>query len=304
MSRPAPRSIDDYLAALRAELAGDDPAVIQDALYDAEEHLRAEAAANPHVSEAELLERVAATYGRPEEIAAGYRDTETTVARALQPPASRRLASPHPLSRFFAVYVDPRAYSSLFFMVLSLVTGVAYFTFAVTGLSLSIGLAILIFGVPVFIAFIGIARVISLGEGRLLEAVSGERMPRRPIHPGRSGTLWEQIRAMLRDARTWTTLAYLLLMLPIGIVYFVTAVTGVSVGVSFLLVPLVGVAQRLDWWLPWGDERILFSPRWLDTPVGWILCLVFGAAVLTTLLHVARGVVGLHARAAKVLLVT
>src|SRR2546430_12262773 len=33
-------------------------------------------------------------------------------------------------------------------------------------------------------AFIGIARVIALGEGRLLEAMTGERMPRRPVHPG------------------------------------------------------------------------------------------------------------------------
>ena len=32
--------IDAYLNALKAELAGSDPATIQDALADAEEHLR------------------------------------------------------------------------------------------------------------------------------------------------------------------------------------------------------------------------------------------------------------------------
>ena len=41
----APRSIDEYLKQLRAALAGADPALIQDALYDAEEYLRAEVAA-------------------------------------------------------------------------------------------------------------------------------------------------------------------------------------------------------------------------------------------------------------------
>ena len=104
---------------------------------------------------------------------------------AMQPPVPRRADSPAVLKRFFAVYSDPRAYVSLFFMFLSLVTGCVYFTFAVTGLSLSAGLAILIIGLPVFIAFIGIARVISLGEGRLLEAVSGERMPRPASASGR-----------------------------------------------------------------------------------------------------------------------
>jgi uncharacterized membrane protein len=304
MSRPTPRSIDDYLTVLRAALAGEDSALIQDALYDAEEYLRAEVAANPGIPEAEVLERVAGTYGRPEEVAAAYRDTEAKVTRALQPPVSKRAASPDPVLQFLSIYSDPRAYSSLFFMFLSLVTGIVYFTFAVTGLSLSLGLAVVIIGLPMFIAFIGIARAISLGEGRLLEAVSGERMPRRPVHPGPRGGLWEQILAMLRDARTWTTLAYLVMMLPIGIVYFSVAVTGLSVGVAFLLVPVVGIAQRSEWWVSSNTGPLIFTPAWLDTPVGWVFCAAFGVVVLTSLLHVARLVVGLHARAAKALLVT
>ena len=106
-----------------------------------------------------------------------------------------------------------------------------------------------------FLGFIGITRVISLAEGRLLEAVSGERMPRRPVHPGAPDGLVARILEMLRDARTWTTLIYLLMMLPLGIVYFVTAVTGLAVGVSFVLVPVVGIAQRLGWWVPWENDR-------------------------------------------------
>jgi hypothetical protein len=47
----------------------------------------------------------------------------------------------------------------------------------------------------------------------------------------------------------------------------------------------------------------VLSPAWLDTPGGWIFCIVFGPVALTTLLHMARGLVGLHARVAKALLV-
>ena len=43
----APRTIAEYLEQLRAALRGADPALIQDALYDAEEHLRAELADSP-----------------------------------------------------------------------------------------------------------------------------------------------------------------------------------------------------------------------------------------------------------------
>ena len=303
MTPSIPRSIDDYLRALRTALAGADPALIQDALYDAEEHLRAEGAAHPGKAEAELLEQIARSYGTPEEIAAAYRDTEVRVSAALQPPP-RREPSPNALARFFAVYSDPRAYVSLFFMILSLVTGIVYFTFAVTGLSLSLGLSILIIGLPVFLGFIGITRVISLGEGRLLEAVSGERMPRRPVHPGAPHGLVPRILEMLRDGQTWTTLIYLVVMLPLGIIYFTTAITGLAVGVSFTLIPVVGISQRLGWWLPWDrDVEIVFNPAWLDTPVGWVVSVVLGVVVLTTLLHAARGVVGVHARTAKALLV-
>jgi len=305
MSRPVPRSIDDYLTQLRAVLAGEDPALIQDALYDAEEYIRSEWAANPGLPEAQLLGRIASTYGGPDEVAAGYRDTEAKVSAALRPPIPKRTGSPNVLQQFVSVYLDPRAYTSLLFMFLSLATGCLYFTFAVTGLALSIGLAILIIGLPVFIAFIGMTRVISLGEGRLLEAVSGERMPRRPVHPGAPEGLGPRIMAMLQDVRTWTTIAHLLLMLPLGITYFVAATVGLAVGVSFMLVPVVGIAQRLGWWIPWeGVGPIAISPAWLDTPPGWVFSVVVGPLVLTTLLHLARGVVSMHARTAKALLVT
>jgi uncharacterized membrane protein len=304
MNLSSPRSIDEYLHALRTALAGADSALVQDALYDAEEHLRAESAANPGKPEAELLEHVARTYGTPDEVAAAYRDTEAKVTAALQPPASRRVRSPNLLNRFFSVYSDPRAYVSLFFMFLSLVTGCVYFIFAVTGLTLSLGLAILIIGLPVFLGFIGITRVISLGEGRLLEAVSGERMPRRPLHPGAPDGLVARILEMLKDAQTWTTLIYLIVMLPLGIIYFVTAVTGLALGLSFLFVPVVGIAERLGWWLPWeNDAWIAVNPAWIDTPGGWVFDVVFGVVILTTLLHVARVVVRTHARTAKALLV-
>lgn len=77
--RTAPRSIEQYLAALRAALAGEDPALVQDALYDAEEYLRAEVAANPGRNEADTLELIASTYGAPEEVAEAYRTTEKQV---------------------------------------------------------------------------------------------------------------------------------------------------------------------------------------------------------------------------------
>ena len=64
-AHPLPTSIPAYLAQLRAALAGADPALVQDALYDAEEYLRAELAEQRGRGEAEVIASVASSYGAP-----------------------------------------------------------------------------------------------------------------------------------------------------------------------------------------------------------------------------------------------
>jgi uncharacterized membrane protein len=305
MSVHAPRSIDEYLKQLRQALEGQDPALIQDALYDAEEYLRAEVAAHPDKSETDVLELIASTYGAPDEVAAAYRDTEAKVKAALKTPAPHSAAHASGLARFFSVYQDPRAYTSLFYMLLALATGIVYFTFVVTGLSLSAGFAVLIIGVPFFLAFIGIARVIALGEGRLLEAMTGERMPRRPVHPGPPASWWQRIGEMLTDVRTWTTLLYLLIMLPLGIIYFTLAVTGLATGLRLALAPLALVSRDFGW-LPPGDWLYVIRTDGWHTPhtlVGSLFYMVLGIVIVTALLHAARAMARGHARLAKALLV-
>src|SRR5215469_2300846 len=307
MSANAPRSIDEYLKQLRAALAGQDRALIQDALYDAEEYLRAEVAAHPDKSEADVLELIASTYGAPEEVAAAYRDTVAKVRAALKTPAPRTKTPTSAWRRFFGVYMDWRAYTALFYMLLSLATGIAYFTFVVTGASLSLGLAILIIGVPFFLAFIGVARVIALGEGRLLETITGERMPRRPVHPGPPAPLMTRIVEMLKDVRTWTTLLYLLVMLPLGIIYFTVAITGIAIGLRLALAPLILLGDNLGWFPPgFSPGMIQIDDRAYGAPqsvLGALFCLALGILVITLLMHAARGIVRGHTHLAKALLV-
>jgi hypothetical protein len=102
-----PHSIPEYLDPLGAALAGADPALVQDALYDAEEYLRSEWAEHPELGEAELLASVAGSYGAPAEVADIYRDTEVTVAQALRapPPPPRKSF----LGKLFGVFADGRA---------------------------------------------------------------------------------------------------------------------------------------------------------------------------------------------------
>ncbi|MDW2980993.1 MAG: sensor domain-containing protein [Rhodanobacter sp.] len=300
----APRTIAEYLEQLRAALRGADPALIQDALYDAEEHLRAELAEQPDRGEALMLEHVVGSYGAPDEVAEIYRDQEIKIQRALRPPPPPKRRSL--AGRFFGVAADPRTYGALFYMLLSLATGIFYFTWAVTGLSLSVGLSVLIIGLPFIVLFFGSVRVLSLVEGRIVEAMLGMRMPRRPVYPTQGMSLMKRIGSMFTDVHTWTTLCYMWLMLPLGIVYFTLAVTLLSVSVALVGAPLAMLFQS-DW-LPglYVNHRVVVDWGFGEHVPGWgdaLAMCVIGIALLFVTLHLARGLGRLHGHVAKHMLV-
>lgn len=293
----APRTINEYLEQLRAALRGADPALVQDALYDAEEHLRAELAERPGCDEAAMLEHVVGSYGAPDEVADIYRDQEIKIQRAIRPPPPPQRHSV--LGRFFGVAADPHTYGALFYLLLALATGIFYFTWAVTGVSLSGGLSVLIIGIPFIVLFLGSVRGLSLLEGRIVETMLGVRMPRRPPYPAQQGLpLLKRIGAMFTDGRTWTTLFYMLLMLPLGIIYFTITVTLLSLSLGLIGSPF---AKALGWNVinMDFDGFSYYGPGWFGT-IG--LCLA-GIVLLFASLHLVRGIGRLHGQIAKHLLV-
>jgi len=309
-----PRSIKEYLDSLRAALEGADPALIQDALSDAETHLRAECAARPGETEQAVLQSIAQSYGSPADVAAAYLEIDRTVQAALAPSprssASRPPSTPQgAVKRFFGVYGDPRSWTSLMLLLISLFTGIFYFTIAVLGLSLSLGLSILIIGIPFFIGFIGVSRLLGHVEGRLVEAMTGERMPRRSPAANTSGWL-DRLKNIFGDLRTWTTIAYQLLALPLGVIYFSVTVTGLAMGLG-LIGPGILIMLRslaLDLGLDpdlniqiWGASP---EPTSIEATLLSIATIVFGVLFLTATLHLARWLGRMHGRLAKRLLVS
>src|SRR5580765_8741835 len=134
-----PDTVRAYLAALQRSMKaqGCKPGLISDALADCEEHLNNEIAMNPGRSEADVLASVVETYGTPEEIAEEYKSMEAAISGPF-PKSDETL--PARRYGFFNVVRDPRAYGALMYMLLSLVTGIFYFTVVVTGMALSVGL--------------------------------------------------------------------------------------------------------------------------------------------------------------------
>jgi Putative sensor len=295
-----PETVKAYLDALTGALKAQKcPAgLISDALSDAEDHLNNEIATHPEMSEAAVLASVIETYGTPEEIAEEYKSMEATLAgpfaKPEQPQEERHYG-------FFGIIRDPRAYGALLYMLLSLMTGIVYFVFVVAGLSMSFGLLITIIGIPLAIAVLGVSRLLGHVEGRIVEGLLGVRMPRRlPAASAEDESVFVKVKEMFLDVRTWSTLLYLLLMLPLGIIYFVIAVVGATVPLSLIggsfysLITGHSNVQIDD--VPWLEHLFHTAP-------GLVLMMVIGVMLLFITLHVARAIGWLHGRIAEVLLV-
>ena len=294
---PAPETVRAYLDALRLALKGAAPALIRDALSDAEEHLRNEVIQHPAQSEREVLFNVVETYGTPEEVAETYISMEAAIAG----PFPKQEDVQTRRGGFFDIISDPRAYGALVYMLLSLITGIFYFVWTVLGIALSVGLFILIIGVPFALLFIGSERLIAHLEGRLVETLLGVRMPRRlpPENPQPRGFL-ARIGDALTDGRTWSSILYLLLMMPLGAVYFTLAVTGLSLSLGTTAASLMGLVT--------GEVTMNFDAapvltHLLHTAPGLIFTGLLGILLFFVVLHAAKAIGWMHGKIAEVLLV-
>ncbi|MFC1899561.1 sensor domain-containing protein [Chloroflexota bacterium] len=273
------QTIEQYLSLLKKELSGSDRATIQDALSDTEEHLRAALnttiQAAPDVSEAESLESIIEKYGMPKEVAAAYKEIETLTLPTFSWEGHKRIelatqseAVEHTrldrrpfYKRFFGVVLEPRVWGAFFYLLSSLVTGIFYFTWVTTGMSLSLGLLILIIGLPFTGLFILSVRGLALVEGRIVEALLGVRMPRRPVFQERNRGWWQHFKDIVLDKHTWLSIIYMLLQLPLGIFYFTVLITLISVSLLGIAIPILqfgfdfpvayinGISYYLSGWL-------------------------------------------------------
>jgi hypothetical protein len=200
-----------------------------------------------------------------------------------------------PALKFFGVVAEPGAWGALIYLLFSMFTGIIYFTWVVTGLSLSMGLLVLIIGLPILALFLLSVWGISLVEGRIVEALLGVRMPRRPLYYRKKLGFWPRIKTMLTDKHTWLSMIYMILQLPLGVFYFSLMVTLISISIFAIASPILQL----------GFDIPIF---WLGVPyffAGWFLPVVVigGILLLVITIHLAKMLGQLHGWLAKAMLV-
>ncbi len=295
----ASKNIEAYLENLRKALNGADPATMQDALSDAEEHLSTalESALeeNPDVKEADALEVIIEAYGSEDETAAAYQDIEARVQPALAAP--KKKTNGNWFARFFGIFGDPKAWGAFLYLFVSFATGIIYFTWAVTGLSLSVSFAIFIFGLPFAAFFMISTRWIGLVEGRIVEALLGVRMPRRPAFFPKELDWKEKLKMAFTNKFTWMVILYMLMQLPLGIIYFTVFIVLITISLSFIAAPFMQMLL--------GTSMIMMSSEYYFLPEVLLpVMVILGIVMLPSTMHLAKFLGGLHGRYAKAVLVS
>src|SRR5687768_15582762 len=121
------------------------------------------------------------------------------------------------------------------YLLTGLLMAILSFTVWVTGVSLSLGLAVLIVGLPLMLATFEGFRGLANLERRRAAIVLGAPIP-SVYRPRGTGGIWNRLKAAARDPQTWKDTLYLALFSVLGFAWGTVAlvVWGVVIGTIFL----------------------------------------------------------------------
>jgi hypothetical protein len=291
------KKIEEYLDQLKKELSGSDSALVQDALFDAEEHFRTALAdaleKSPLSSETDILQTQIEKYGTPREIASAYKEIESRIVPTF---AAQKPKSPRSFwAEFFGVATKARTWSAFLYIFLSALTSFFFGMWILLGGTFSLISLVLIIGIPVTGLFLLSLRGIALMEGRIVEALLGVRMPRKPIFI-RKGLSWRQkYKALATESYTWKVLAYLTLHFPLAWLHFLIVFVMFGFSIKSVFYPV--------WY--WGLGRALITIGQPFYPPVWSypLLVLSGILLFFVTLHLAGLIGKIHGRFAKFMLV-
>ena len=215
---------------------------------------------------------------------------------------------------FLRVPLRRQTYLNLGYLLLAFPLGLGYFVVMTVGLSLSVGLAIVLVGFGLFVLTGVGALVLVSFERWLTNRLLGSGIRRRDTLSG-EGYLG-QAKSLLLDRRTWSSVVYLPVKFVLGLVGLVTVFTGLSTAVAMMLVPLyydkpgvyVGIVTErapevhqtiyLGWnYLLVGFDAAFTVGYWhINTLGAALLVAILGAAGVLVTLHLCNALVWMWSR--------
>ena len=128
-----------------------------------------------------------------------------------------------------------RTLTATIYLLLSMFVGLTWHVVLAVGLT--VGTLVIWVGVFVLALTVLAWRGGAWLERRWVRAMLGVQIP-DPYRPAPSGSLWRRARVMASDPATWKDLAYLVVLFPLGLLWFVVTVTLWTTALGLLTAPL------------------------------------------------------------------
>lgn len=165
-----------------------------------------------------------------------------------------------------------RVFRRALYLLLTLPLGIVWFTLISTLVSTGIGLAITLIGIPILIGTVYALRWMAQTERVLVRAMLDVDVDAHYRTTDRSDW-WPRFQARLADPQTWKDLVYLVLQLPLGIVWFTLTTVLISVPVALLGAPLYfyAVPDGIDVGI-WNIDTLggALALTLLGIPIAWL----------------------------------
>jgi hypothetical protein len=136
--------------------------------------------------------------------------------------------------------------SNLAFLLLSFPLGLIYFLVTIIGIVVGVSTLIIWIGLPILFATLVLIRGMAAVERRMATNLLNVSFPYQPYSQEMlQKGFWRRFGNILRDPLTWTSMIYMILKLPLGIISFTLALVLPIVSLVITLLPLVYLVNLL-----------------------------------------------------------
>ena len=203
------------------------------------------------------------------------------------------------VGRVLAPLGQLRTLTATIYLLGAMFVGLTWHVILAVGLTLGVGTLVIWVGVFVLALTVLAWRGGAWLERRWVRAMLGVDIP-DPYRPAPSGSLWRRARVVASDPATWKDLAYLVVLFPLGLLWFVVTTTLWTLALGLLTAPLW-------YWIPPAGEAAIFvndnrAYLVLDTLPEALLACVVGAALCVAAAWAVRGMAAAHGAVALALL--
>jgi Putative sensor len=189
---------------------------------------------------------------------------------------------------------NPPLLGAIAYLVMNLPIGIGSFVVVVVSMSVGVSTVIIWVGLAVLAVGLLVMRGLASLERLRVHAMLGTYVA-TPYRPPQDKGRWL---ARVKDPATWKDMAYLVLMLPIGIAEFTIVVVFWSVSLYLTLLPLYWSWVPSDWQLVMWNQRVVNIDSWLGTlPFAGLGVLILAVSIIVT-----KGLGTVHAVYARAML--